>query len=97
MAPTELRKNSDPLRGYIASIKRRREKMDLYGPAGTPIFEALWLMYTADTHGMLGSGGGRRTLAYLSWNENLCPFETQLHCMTLGKLYNLSEPQIHYP
>ena len=61
MAPTELRKNSDPLRGYIASIKRRREKMDLYGPAGTPIFEALWLMYTADTHGMLGSGGGRRS------------------------------------
>ena len=35
--------------------------MDLYGPAGTPIFEALWLMYTADTHGMLGSGGGRRS------------------------------------
>ena len=59
MAPIELAKNSDLLRGYIAGI-RRRKKMDLYCPAGTPIFEALWLMHTADARGMLGSRGGKR-------------------------------------
>ena len=58
MAPTELGKNSDLLRGYIASL-RRRGKMDLYGPVGTPIFEELWLMSNADISGTLGSGGQR--------------------------------------
>ena len=55
MAPKELGKNSDLLRGYIDSI-RKGEKVDLYGPAGTPIFEELWLMSNADAPGTLASG-----------------------------------------
>lgn len=34
-----------------------------------------------------GLGERRRTLAYLSWNENICPFETQLYYMTWDKLH----------
>ena len=55
MAPKELGKNSDLLRGYIDSI-RKGEKVDLYGPAGTPIFEELWLMSNADAPSTLASG-----------------------------------------
>lgn len=58
MAPKELGKNSDLLRGYIDSI-RKGGKADLYGPAATPIFEELGLMSNADAPGTLASGRER--------------------------------------
>ena len=50
MAPTELGKNIDLLRGYIDSI-RKGGKAVLYGPAATPIYEELVLMSNADAPG----------------------------------------------
>ena len=52
--PPELGKNANLVRSYIARSEERKSKVDLYGPAGVPILEEVWLMGNADAHCTLG-------------------------------------------
>lgn len=44
--------NANPLRSYIAIVRRKGEKIDLYGPAGISTSKEIWLMY--NIHHTLG-------------------------------------------
>ena len=49
-------------------MSEERKKSDLYGQAGTPIFEELWLMCNADAHCTLG-------------REGECPHKHRILCL----------------